>query len=140
MKTGVYPKRPISQPDNAMAQFHLAAALAEQGRWSAACDQYKLALSLHPNLVEAYVGWGRALLEMGQPEPAILKFEGALTLDPEEHTALYDKGVACFLLGNMDAARKQWNNVLKLYPDDVGARDALKRLTGAAPTPDGGNR
>lgn len=135
-----YQSQAANAPDDAMAQYHLADVLGEQGRWAAAEQLYKQVVTLRPNFVEAYIGWGRALLEIGLPEQAVQKFDGALVLEPEQRRALYNKGVACYRLSHFDAARLQWLQVLKLYPDDAEATAALKWLASPGGAGGGGGR
>jgi tetratricopeptide (TPR) repeat protein len=131
-----YEREIANAPKDAAPHYHLAELYAEQGRWSPAAVEYERAVTLRMNFVDAYVGWGVAWLEMGQLEQAIAKFNGALVLEPTNRKALYNKGVALYRRGYNKEAIKQWEEVVRLYPDDKAARAALQSY-GGAPTPGG---
>lgn len=58
-------------------------ALFREGKHKEALAKYKYAISLNPNISQAYNSWGAILHENGQYTEAEIKFRKAITLNPK---------------------------------------------------------
>ena len=56
--------------------------LARQRLWSIAIDKFKIAISLDPRLIEAYLALGNVYLQNGYCDHAIAEYEKALKFEP----------------------------------------------------------
>jgi len=63
------------------------------GELEEAARYFEKAVTLNPNYVPGYVGWGDALISIGQIEEGFAKYEKALELDPnnKDIKAIYDE-------------------------------------------------
>ncbi|HOX26530.1 MAG TPA: tetratricopeptide repeat protein [Candidatus Krumholzibacteria bacterium] len=97
-------------------------------------------LEIHPHLVIARAAFGQVLAELGEPAAATDALLAVVAQDP-------DNVLAIRLLAQCAAARDDWpaacecgERLLRLEPDDPGAREtvreARRRLGTAAPAPD----
>jgi len=96
-----------------------------------ALADYEKALTLKPNLAEAYVNKGIALVHLGgrdsEAVEAITKGISLNTARPE--IAYYTRGVANELLGNTRAAYEDYQQAATLKPDWNEPKAQLSRFT-----------
>jgi tetratricopeptide (TPR) repeat protein len=104
------PAEPVIEPQSAEDYMHRAWTLHVQGDYTASEADFRKALSMNPELVEAHYGLGMSYKIRQQSEPAIEEFEKTIQLlenhpipdDPartsmlqhlsESHIALLKKG------------------------------------------------
>jgi serine/threonine protein kinase/Flp pilus assembly protein TadD len=79
------------------------------------------ALELAPELAEAHVSRGLAVLLLGQYDEARKEFETALSLQPNHFEAHYFYGRACMAEGKLNEAAKHFAEASKLNPEDYQA-------------------
>lgn len=123
--------------------FQLAEAFFEQGEFEKAYEEYKQAIILQPDNLEAYIGWERALNELNkheelnvyyskiyynwghvlanlkQYEEAITKFEAATKLNSDYFEAYHYWGNSLFNLNEYEDAIKKYNQALDKNSDHL---------------------
>lgn len=72
-------------------------------------------------------GLGGTLLSFGRPAEAAARFEAAWQRQPDYVEARFNHGSALARQGKLSEAIRQWQEVLRLKPDDADARRALER-------------
>ena len=99
---------------------------------------YDRAISLKPDLVEAYTNRGVAKAALGQLDAAIADYDEAIRLKPDYADAYYKRGNAKDALGQLDAAIADYDEAIRLKPDYFeayykrgNAKDALGQLDAA---------
>jgi predicted O-linked N-acetylglucosamine transferase (SPINDLY family) len=92
-------------------------ALNELKRFDEAIAHYAQALTLKPNLVEAWSNKGNTLHELKRFDEAITHYDQALTLKPDYAEAWFNKGVALNELKRYDEAITHYDQALTLKPD-----------------------
>ncbi|HEY3235757.1 MAG TPA: tetratricopeptide repeat protein, partial [Polyangiaceae bacterium] len=104
--------------DKKSAEAHLLRGLIykEQGRRASAVDDFRAALGLRPDLVEARLQLGGYLLESGNAGEAAQLLEGVLRYDELNVLARLNLGDAYRLLGKTSAAKQQLDWVLQKDP------------------------
>lgn len=105
-------ENPPRDPNNADARLLRGLIWREQGNRSGAMDEFRRAVALRPDLVEARVQLATFLLEAGNADEAKPILEGALGFDSENVAAHLDLGDAQRLLGNYPEAKKHFEWVL----------------------------
>lgn len=92
-------------------------------------DDYKRAISLDLNLVDAYINLGRLYREKGYLQEAIRLFEGGAARAPERAGLYYGLGVAYLELGKREEAVTLLTKACQLNPDLSEAQRALSRAS-----------
>jgi serine/threonine-protein kinase len=75
------------QPDNAVYHYNLAIALQRQEKGDDAIVEYRAAIQLKPNLVDARLGIGEILESQGKLDDAIVEYRSASRIDPNNADA-----------------------------------------------------
>jgi TolB-like protein/Tfp pilus assembly protein PilF len=76
-------------------------------------QEYKRALQLSPNSVEAHFGYGNFLVAMGRTEEALTEFRNALQADPLSLNVMINIGWALYVAGRHDEAEAQVRMVIE---------------------------
>jgi tetratricopeptide (TPR) repeat protein len=125
--------------DNVVAQFNLAAALWDQGKFSEAISHYAESARMDPTLrtnwqyVDAQYGFGAYLINLHQrdklDEAAVYLTEAVRGKPdfPEAHNAL---GIAYMMQGKMERAGAEFSEAIRLKPGDAGAHNNLGTVLG----------
>jgi tetratricopeptide (TPR) repeat protein len=115
-------------PTPHFAYFNLARIYEREGNIDEAIEQYKLALDIRPEYVDAHYNLGLLYLQQGKTDLAIEEFSEATRLRPK--IALYQRslGVAYVQAGKYPEARRAFEKVLEVEPDSPSAEYARKML------------
>jgi clan AA aspartic protease (TIGR02281 family) len=89
---------------------------------------YREAISLCPDLVEAYYHLGTVYYHQQDYQRAIEVHLGILRLQPDEPQAHYNLGVLYLLKRNFPQAKSEFQETLRLDPDHQQAREHLEQL------------
>jgi len=105
----------------------LAAAIDAQqhGDYPTAISDYRKALELRPNMVEAKVNLGAALVHVGEFDGAIAMYKSALPLliqnnASQKNAVLRNLALAYYKKGDFTNAAEQFETLHKSLPNDVG--------------------
>jgi Flp pilus assembly protein TadD len=107
--------------DDATPHFNRAVELHKKGDLAGAITEYRTALRLNPNEVEAHIHLGSALNVTGDPDGAITEYRTALRLNPNEVEAHHNLGLALHDKGDLAGAITEYRTVLRLNPNEVEA-------------------
>ncbi len=102
--------------ESLFARNNLGNALALQGRFDEAIDQFQRALKIDPNDADAVYNLGNALAQQGNLEAAGKELQLALQIKPNSAMAAYDLGNVRARQGRLDEAIDQFQRALKSDP------------------------
>lgn len=106
-------------PHNAYARYNLGRALEQQpGQEEEVAFQYREALRLKPDLVEARANLGNVLLRQGKVAEAVAELEGALQIAPDSAQAHNNLGYALIRTSDrLGEAISLFEKAVQLKPD-----------------------
>ncbi len=112
-----------AKSDSSQAQTLIQSANAAQqhGDLKTAIEDYRKALVLHPDLGEAHIGLGEALMKAGRFDEAIEEDQHALAADPKNAALATNLGLAFYRKGDLGHARAQFEDVHRAHPGDTAA-------------------
>jgi tetratricopeptide (TPR) repeat protein len=113
-----------AKPDKAAPARYLGEALLTAGSFPEAADAYRSALRIDPKQATAELGLGQSLLRQNKLDEAAPHYRAAVQYDPSLHSYLLEIASAFSSAHRPDDAIP----LLKLFPDDAGAREELGRL------------
>jgi tetratricopeptide (TPR) repeat protein len=124
-------------PGNYLAWDYLGQTLEQEfGMRAEAITNYRTALRLRPDFVEARDSLGRALAADGNQAEALAEFQTALTTDPGYTQARCDLGSALLERGDYKGAIEQFEQAVRSDPASAQAQNdlaaALWRQSGPA--------
>ena len=111
--------------ENSVARNDLGVTLLGQGRLEEAIVQFREALRIKPDYLNARYNLGNALLAEGRAGDAIAQYREALQIDSGDTLALHNLGLALVKLGRTDEAIAEFQQALKIDPGFAEARDDL---------------
>jgi len=112
-------------PDNPVVRQHMATVLELQGFYSAAIEQYQLAIDKNPEYIDLWIGLAYNYYATRDIPTAILTFQDALDIDPD-NAAVYDGlGWMYFLIGEYPSAEENLVKAVELDPEMVRAHAHL---------------
>jgi Flp pilus assembly protein TadD len=116
-------------PKVARLHYDYAMFLANQGKLDQAILEFQLAIQREPNHAQAHYHLGRALYLKGDLEGARAHYEETARLDAKApvHNSL---GVVYMKLGQKTEAIAQFNEALRLQPNDSAAAENLRFVLG----------
>jgi tetratricopeptide (TPR) repeat protein len=111
-------KQPAQQAETLVQS---AIAAQQHGDLKVAIEDYRKALALRPDLMEARVGLSGALVGAGQFDQAIDEDKRALAAAPDNLALGTNLGLAYYRKGDLGRARSQFEEVHRSHPNDVNA-------------------
>jgi tetratricopeptide (TPR) repeat protein len=105
--------------------FDRASALANQGRYAEAIQEWEKALKIDPENPKARNNLSIALVRAGKFADGIAYLERAVELKPEYAEDHSNLGKALSVAGGPDEAMAQWRTAVELYPDFADAHASL---------------
>jgi Tfp pilus assembly protein PilF len=119
-------------PDDFVAHFNLGSVFQDEGKMSRALAQYQVALRARPRSATAENSLGSVLESEGKLAEAIVRYRRAISARPAYADAHYNLGVCLLAQGDDEGARNEFQQVLRLQPDDSRVRqhltEALRQL------------
>lgn len=115
----------FQQASDATARFNRGYELQQQDKLSEAAAEYRAALKLNPDYVEAQANLGVVLARLGNYEEAITAYESALRLAPQLTPILLNLGIAHFRANRFEKAAEIMEKFLSVRPDSLQARQLL---------------
>ena len=110
------------QADDPTARFNIGVGLQQQGRLAEAAEEYRAALKIKPDYVEALANLGVVLARMNKYDEAISAYQSALRIAPRMAPILINLGIAHYRAGQFDKAAAVFDEFLKQNPDVLQAR------------------
>lgn len=118
----------IFYPTPHFAYFNLAKIFERQGKVDKAIEEYRHALDIERNYVEAHNNLGVLYLQQGNTGLAIYEFFEATRLSPKAVVYHRNLGAAYFRAGKHEEAREVLQRVIELEPNSRSAEYARKVL------------
>jgi tetratricopeptide (TPR) repeat protein len=112
-----------SQPENALAHYHLGFAYGMIGRSSDEMREYLKAVDLGLRKWDLYLDLGLAYLEQNNYPKALSALEKSVLLGPQHSEPHFNLAIADEKAGRLNEAMKEIMVVLQMAPSDVDARN-----------------
>jgi tetratricopeptide (TPR) repeat protein len=109
-------------PQNLVAHYCRAAALAKKGANKEAIAEYETALRIEPRDEPSWNNLANLLAAEGRRADAIALYRKALELRPDYADACNNLALALFQNGEIEAAVRQYQKLVELTPNDAVAR------------------
>ena len=100
----------------------------KQGLYSKAIEEYRKAIMVDPNFVEAQQCIGDTFFRLGQLDEAKDAYEKVRKMDPNNVNVLENLGVIFANRGDYKKAVWQWGEVLKRNPERTDIIDRIKKM------------
>jgi tetratricopeptide (TPR) repeat protein len=114
---------------NYLAHHNLGVALAGEGRFPEAIEQYQAALAIEPHAANVQTDYGNALAKSGRLPEAIAYYRSALRILPDSPIIHNDLANALAATpGSMAEAVAEYRTALRLNPDYEEARNNLAQV------------
>jgi tetratricopeptide (TPR) repeat protein len=114
---------------NYLAHHNLGVALADDGRFPEAIQQYEAALQIEPNAANVQTDYGSALAKSGRLPEAIAHYQAALQQLPDAPITHNDLANAFAATpGSLQQAIAEYQIALRLKPDYQEARENLAKV------------
>ena len=109
------------KPDDAVAHYHLGAALCDgKHEYAAAEAEFRTAIRMKFDTCVAHRNLGLALEGQGKLDVAIAEFQTAIRLEPDDDLAHNALGNALGKTGRLDEAIAEYRAAIGLKPDGAG--------------------
>jgi len=115
-------------PDRADYRMALASAYVGAGQFSQGAAQYQILLNEDSSSDDLYIRMGEAKLQGKDFQGAMNSFEKAKELAPHNPAPIVDMAQVYDQTGRSDAARKEYENAIKIQPDNLTALNNLAYL------------
>jgi tetratricopeptide (TPR) repeat protein len=112
----------FQQAQDATAKFNRAVELQRQGKFDEATAEYRAALAIKPDYIDAQANLGVVLARLGRYDEAVAAYESALKLAPQLTPILLNLGIAHYRAGKFDQAVAAFQRLLEQKPDVTQAR------------------
>jgi Flp pilus assembly protein TadD len=112
-------------PDCWLADNNLGVALAAEGQFDEAIENFRKAIQINPNNPEAQNNLGHALAAKGRFDEAIENFRQAIQIDPNYCEALDNLGITLAGDGRFDEAIENYRQAIQLNPNSSEALNNL---------------
>jgi protein O-mannosyl-transferase len=116
-KVVLYRDTVAKRPDNVLAHYDLALALAESGAPGESIPEFEETLRLAPEFPQAHYNLGNALSALGRMGDAAAHYEAALRMDPNYAEAHFALGNTLLRLGRKQEARWHFNAAYLINPN-----------------------
>jgi len=124
-----YYKNAILVDDNNIeAKHYLAYYYQNNGRLKEAIDTYKKIILSNPSYTPSYLNTGIIYLKQDSLKKAFENFNIMINVDKANPKGYYYRGYTQYMTGNNEAAKKDFEQALKINPDYEQAKDMLKKI------------
>jgi tetratricopeptide (TPR) repeat protein len=108
------------EPASPTSHYNLASFLTSHAR-EMAIEEYKEAITVEPDFIDAHVNLGLALADGGDYDGAIAAYQEALRIDPNDAGAKHELGTVLIDAGRHPEAIAFLRDVTKAEPDNIDA-------------------
>ena len=115
-------------PDRADYRLALAKIYFRAGKFTDSSAQYQSLIDKNPKTAELYVRMGEAKANANDLNGAIDAFKKAKEIDPANYLPVLELALLYNRMGRDEEARKTYEDVIKLQPDNVEALNNLAYL------------
>jgi tetratricopeptide (TPR) repeat protein len=112
-------------PDRADYRLSLAKIYFRAGRYGEAASQYQMLIDKNPKIADLYVRLGESKGNGNDLNGAIEAFRKAKEIDPANYLPVLELALLYNRTGRDEEARKTYEEVIKLQPDNVEALNNL---------------
>jgi len=119
-------------PENADVLYNKASYLHNKDQLDQASSLLKKIIKTDPQYAEAFDRLGVIYLERDSIDQAITNFNIAVNVNPEFGVAYYHRAFAHETKGDFEAAKADYERILKFNPDYENAKKGLKRIAQAS--------
>jgi len=105
---------------SAAAHYLFGITLESRGRTEEALAQFRKALSVDPNHVEAHNKLASMLYRLGRADEAMAHYRQALALRPDDAEVHCGLGKVLVAVGRLEEARRSYDAAIALAPRDAG--------------------
>lgn len=113
--------RSVYQADNYNMNARLGWLLFLSKQYTESVNYYERAIKLKPYCIEARFGMIKALNALESWDKVKEQYENILRIDDQNTTSLYWLGVLLYNRKDYDAAAKNFEKIVNLYPMDYGS-------------------
>ena len=103
----------------AYSKLYIGLTFHKNGYYKKAIDNYTEALTLNPQMADAYIYRGTVYADQGKYVLAKKDFDQAIKLNPKYAAAYINRGNVHVSNGEYDSAIQNYNNAITLDPDDA---------------------
>ena len=104
----------VKAPHKSRQHYNLGVVLARKGNLNEAIEEYRAALKIKPDYVEAYYNLGNAFMRKGDARAAIHNYRMALQNNPDFFKAYYNIAKILYGQGNIDEAIQNYQKALAI--------------------------
>ncbi len=122
--------------NDARVYYYLGLTQKHFGESDAAIASYEKALSIDPELADARINLGLALLDKGDLKNAEAQLSICLKANPDASDANFNYGLVQEAVGNFELAKKHYNKAMELDPNDPSPLFGLGDLERKSKKPD----
>lgn len=121
----------LTAPENADVLYNKASYLHDSDKLDQASSLLKKIIKVDPQYAEAFDRLGVIYLERDSADQAITNFNIAVNVDPEFGVAYYHRAYAHETKGDLEAAKIDYERILKFNPNYENAKIGLERIAQA---------
>lgn len=115
----------LDDHDRAVVHTRLGQLATSQCRFDEAIVEHRAALGLHPDLPDALIHWGIALVNQGDLEGGMEKTRRALEVAPDNAAAHHSLGQMLLAASELAEAVEEFSEAARLEPGNQRYRDDL---------------
>ncbi len=115
-------------PDRAEYRMALASIYSRAGKQAEAAAQYQLLIDKNPKSADLYVRMGECKVQVNDLAAALAAFQTAKELAPNDPRPRLDLALVFDHTGRFDEARRNYEEALKIQPDNATALNNLAYL------------
>jgi len=118
----------LIENDNLSVLHHLAYYHQNNGDFPKALEVYRKSIGVNPSFTSAYLNSGIIYLKLDSLKQAFDNFNIMVNMDKANPKAYYFRGLTHYMGHNNDAAKSDFEQAIKIYPEYPEAKQMLEKL------------